>query len=182
MQKFTYSLPLRFLYRYGNIPVTAVLLFYLFGAAANLDQSLVNIIPLTIALLLIYFLNRHFLMLYKILPFNIEADVEKIKCSKFALSKKEIIIYYKDIDKLTGGIFEDKINSLMKIHDGQKSLTIGFFATIKNSKTLQTIILSKVNKDLYDQIISRLKNGKEVQVKPPENIKEKKDNESAKNK
>ena len=161
MQKFTYSLPMRFLYRYGNIPVTVVLLFYLFGAVYNLDKSLLNLIPLFITALLLYFLNKQYLMLYKTMPYSIEADPEKLVCSDFALSKKEIVIYYKDIDKLTGGIFEGRITSLMKIYESQRSLCISFFTTIKNSKNLQTIVLSKVNKNLYDEVINKLKDKKQ---------------------
>ncbi len=161
MQKYTYSFPMRFLYRYGNIPVTAVLLFYLFGAVYNLDKSLLNLIPLLLTALMIYFLNKQYLMLYKTMPYSIVADPEKLVCSDFTLSKKRIVIYYKDIDKLTGGVFEGRITSLMKIYEGQRSLCISFFTTIKNSKNLQTVVLSKVNKSLYDEVINKLKDKKE---------------------
>ncbi len=180
MQKFTYSFPMRILYRYGNIPITMILLFYLFGSAYNLDKSLISLIPLIITALLIYFLNRQYLMLYKTMPFSIQVDPEKLVCTDFTLSKKEIVIYYKDIDKLTGGIFEGKINGLMKIFEGQRSLCISFFTTIKNSKNLQTIILSKVNKSLYDEVINKLKDKKETKEHPKTIIDKVKDKKKSK--
>ena len=160
---------MRMLYRYGNIPITVVLLIYLFGAVYNLDKSLINLIPLIITALLIYFLNRQYLMLYKTMPFSIIADREKLVCTDFTLSNKELVIYYKDIDKLKGGIFEGRVNSLMRIYESQRSLFVCFFTTIKNSKNLQTIILSKVNKDLYDSVINKLKDRKE-ELKNQRNI------------
>ena len=152
---------MRILYRYGNIPITVVLLIYLFGAVYNLDKSLMNLIPLIITALLIYFLNRQYLMLYKTMPFSIEADPEKLTCTDFTFSDKKIVIFYKDIDRLKGGIFEGRVNSLMKVYEGQRDLYISFFTTIKNSKSLQTIVLSKVNKNLYDSVINKLKDRKE---------------------
>ncbi len=155
MYKFTYSFPLKFLYRYGNIPLTIVLSFFLVVAAGGLNSSLLNLIPLAITLLIIYFMNKQYLLLYKILPYKIEADNEKLICSMFAFSKKEFVIYYKDISNLKGGIFEGSINGLMKVFDDKNNICIAFFPTINNSKILQTIILKKINQPLYDKVMAK---------------------------
>ena len=155
MYIFTYSFPLRILYRYGNIPLTILLSFFLFASASSLDSSLYNLIPLVITLLIIYFLNKQYIMLYKILPYKIEADNEKLICSDFAFSSKKFTIFYSDINKLTGGIFEGSIKSLMRIYENKNNICIGFFPTISNAKTLQTIILKRINQSLYDKIMAK---------------------------
>ena len=98
--------------------------------------------------------------LFKILPNQIEADDEKITCSKFYLSKKELVIYYKDITLLSGGIFENKISGLMKVCDGKSNLCIGFYQRLNNSGKLATILLSKVNRELYDVVVEKIMSGK----------------------
>ncbi len=160
MQSFTYGFSNKFLYRYGNIPVTLLLLIYLLISVTNLSGSLIYLIPLIISALLIYFLNRHYLNLYKVLPYKIEADNEKIKCGNFLLSKKKVTIYYTDVKYLKGGIFEGKISGLMYVYDGKNNISIGFFNSIKDVKALQTIILSKVNRNVYDDVVNKVQQNK----------------------
>ncbi len=172
MHKFEYSFIYKFFYRFGNIPVTLLLAVYLILAAVNLDKSLINLFPFAISALLIFFLNRQYLKMYKILPYKIEADNYKIVCSDFLFSQKEIVIFYKDISALSGGIFDGKINGIMKIIDGKNNVSIGFYNSIKNVRDLQTIILSKVPRSVYDEVVERLKK------KRPQSLK--KNNESKK--
>ena len=164
MESFTYSFSNKLLYRFGNIPVTLLLLIYLFTSVSSLSRSLIYLIPLIISALLIYFLNRHYLNLYKLVPYKIEADNEKIKCSDFLFSKKEIIIYYADVKTLKGGIFDGKVTGLMNVYDGKNNISIGFFNSLKNAKGLQTIILSKVKRSVYDEVVNKVKQ-KKAQMK-----------------
>jgi hypothetical protein len=90
----------------------------------------------------------------------IEADDEKIVCSKFFLSKREAVIYYDDIASLSGGIFENKISGLMKVCDGKNNLCIGFYQRLNNSGKLATILLSTVNREIYDIVLEKIKSGK----------------------
>jgi hypothetical protein len=126
-----------------------------------LDEKIILAFPLLINLFLIYFLNRHYFNLYKILPYRIESDDEKIICSEFFLSKKEVVIYYDDISSLSGGIFENRISGLMKVCDGKNNVCIGFYQRLNNSGKLATIILSKVNRELYDIVLEKIKSGKQ---------------------
>jgi hypothetical protein len=105
-------------------------------------------------------LNRHYFNLYKILPYQIETDDEKIICSKFYLSQKEIAIYYNDITLLSGGIFENKISGLMNVFDGKNNVHFGFYKKLNHSGKLATIILSKVNRELYDVVLEKIMTGK----------------------
>ena len=84
------------------------------------------------------------------MPYKIEADNEKIKCSKFFFSKKEITIYYSDIASLSGGIFDGKYSGLMNVCDGKNNICIGFFHSLQNARALQKLILNKVDRKIYD--------------------------------
>ncbi len=157
MHKYEYSFIYKLFYRFGNIPVTLLLAVYLIFAAVNLNNSLINLFPFAVSAFLIFFLNRQYLKMYKIMPYKIEADNDKIVCREFLFSQKEIVIFHKDISTLSGGIFDGKLSGIMKIIDGKNNVSIGFYNSIKNVRDLQTIILSKVPRNVYDEVVERLK-------------------------
>lgn len=159
-QVFNYPFLFRIVFRYGNIIVTLLLIIYSVPLAFYLDEKKILLIPLIITVLVIYFINKHYLNLYKILPFKIVADDEKLLCTNFFLSKKEFTIYYEDIESLYGGIFENKMSGVMKVCDGKNGVCIGFYHKMNNSGKLATIILSKVKRDLYDEVLEKLTKGK----------------------
>jgi hypothetical protein len=111
---------------------------------------------------MIYLLNKHYLNLYKIIPYKIEADEEKIICTDFLFSRKEFNIFYADVESLTGGIFDGRFSGVMKVCDRKNQVCIGFFNRIRNADKLQTILLSKVPRKVYDDVVERvgLKNKK----------------------
>jgi len=164
-QTFTYPFLFRIIFRYGNIIITPLLLIYTIPFVNFLDEKIILAFPLVINLFIIYFLNRHYYNLYKILPYRIESDDEKIICSELFLSKKEVIIYYNDVESLSGGIFEDKLSGLMKVCDGKNDVCIGFYQRLNNSGKLATILLSKVNRDIYDNVLERIKSRKGKVIK-----------------
>ena len=159
-QAFTYPFLFLIIFRYGNIIITPLLVLYTIPLIHFLDEKIILAFPLLVNLSLIYFLNRHYFNLYKILPYLIEADDEKITCSKFFLSKREAVIYYNDVSSLSGGIFENKISGLMKVCDGKNNLCIGFYQKLNNSSKLATILLSKVNRNIYDTVLEKIISGK----------------------
>ncbi|RPI65517.1 MAG: hypothetical protein EHM47_18705 [Ignavibacteriales bacterium] len=156
MQTFTYPWFFRLLYRYGNIPANILLLFYLYLSAEGLDDNLLNIVSLLLIMTIIYFLNKQYFSLYKILPYRIDADNEKITGSDFLFSKKKISFLYSEISDLKGGIFEGRLSGVMRIYNGNTGSSMGFFNKIKNADKLQTLILSKVKREIYDQVIEKI--------------------------
>ena len=156
MQTFTYSLLFRMIFRYGNIVVTIFLILYGVPLMMNIDSNKILILPLALSLLLIYIINRTYLTYYITLPYKIDADDEKIICSDFLLSNKVITIFYADIETLKGGVFEKKSSGIMKVFDGKNNVTIGFSQKMKNSQKLITLILSKVKREIYDEVIEKL--------------------------
>lgn len=153
---FEYPLFFKLLFKFGNVLVTAILSAYLIVIIIRLDKEIMNIIPLLIVFALVYVINRHYLMLYHILPYKITADEEKIVCERFFLNKNKVEIFYKDIETLTGGVFGGKVRGLMKVFDGKSKVTIGFYESIRDVRTLQTILLSRVNEDIYNAVVEKL--------------------------
>lgn len=163
MQTFTYSFFWKITYRYGNLVVSLLLLLYIFPVALQLDKNLIFLLPFIISLLLLYYINKSYFTFYKLVPFVIEADEQKLECKNFLFRNKTVTIYYKDIESLTGGIFDGKYRGLLKVCDGKNKICIGFFDRMQNSSKLVTLILSKVDKNIYDDIINKLES---MKIKP----------------
>jgi hypothetical protein len=157
MKIFTYPPLLRFLYRYGNIPITVLLVLYVYPLIINIDKKLSYFIPVIIVLLLIYFLNKYYLNLYNILPGRIEADDSKLVTGDYLFSSRKVTIYYRDISELKGGVFEGTGRGVMKIIDGRNHNVAGFFQNIRNAKELETLILTNVTQDVYKQTVEKIK-------------------------
>ncbi len=156
MKVFTYPIFYKIVIRFGNIPLTLLLIIYFIPSIIYIDKHPVLLIPLIISSLLIFFLNKLYLTLYKIIPYKIVADNGKLICSEFLFSHKEVVIDFNNIDKLKGGIFEGKLHGILKVYDGKNNIYIGYFNKIKNSKILGTLLLSKVNKSVYDEVIKNI--------------------------
>jgi hypothetical protein len=136
------------------------MLIYAFSLVTLIDKNLVIIIPLLLSLFIIYYLNKSYINFYKLVPYKIEIDDEKIICSNFLFRDKTVTILIKDIESISGGIFEGKYRGLMKVCDGKNKLCIGFFDRLKNSGKLVTLILSKVDKKIYDKTIEQIQSSK----------------------
>jgi hypothetical protein len=156
MKVFTYPIFYKIVLRFGNIPLTLLLIIYLIPSVIYVDKHPVLLIPLIISSLLIFFLNKLYLTLYKIIPYKIVEDNGKLICSEFLFSNKEIVIDFDNIIKLKGGIFEGKLHGILKVYDGKNNIYIGYFNKIKNSKLLGTLLLSKVNKSVYDEVVKNI--------------------------
>ncbi len=156
MQTFTYSLIFKIIFRFGNIFITILLSIYLIPIFYFIDQSIYLFFPLILAVIILYMVNRAYFTYYKIIPYKIEADDEKIICSDFLFSNKVVTIYYKDIDMLRGGVFSGRSTGIMKLRDSKSKLQVGFSQKMNNSEKLIALVLSKVSKDLYNEVINNL--------------------------
>ncbi len=163
MQIFTYPFFWKFIYRYVNLVVTPLLIIYAISLTTLIDKSLIILIPFLLSLFIIYYLNKSYITFYKLIPYKITADDEKMVCTNFLFQNKSLMILYKDIESVSGGIFEGKYRGMMKICDGKNKMCIGFFDRLNNSNKLITLILSKVEKDIYDKVIEQIQSAK---IKP----------------
>ena len=73
---------------------------------------------------------------------------------------KEVVIFYKDISSLSGGIFENKLSGMMRVQDSKNNVLIGFYHRLDGVSKLATILLSKVNREIYDGVLERIISGK----------------------
>ena len=163
MQTFTYSFFWRFIYRYGNLFITPLLLLYSLSLVNLFDKNLIVLIPFLLSLFILYYLNKSYINFYKLVPYKIEVNDEKIICTDFLFRNKTITISLKEIESISGGIFDGRYRGLMKVCDGKNKLCIGFFDRLKNSGKLVTLILSKVDKKIYDKAIENIQSTK---IKP----------------
>lgn len=156
METFSYPFSVRTLYRFGNIFISVLMILNLIPLIISVDSNKIFIIPIIISLLIIYFTNKFYFLLYKTFPFRISADDEKLICTDFMFRKKEIIIYYKNIKSIEGGIFEGRLSGMMKVCDSETGICITFSHRIKNSTKLIALILSRIDKKLYDEKIKAI--------------------------
>jgi len=163
MQTFTYPIFWKFIYRYSNLVITPLLITYALSLIIIIQNNLIILIPFLLSLFLLYYLNKSYLTFYKLVPYKIEIDDEKIICTDFLFSNKSITIFIKDIESLSGGIFDGRYRGLMKVCDGKNKIIIGFFDRIINSNKLVTLILSKVDKKIYDKVIEQIQS---IKIKP----------------
>jgi hypothetical protein len=163
MQTFTYPIFWKFIYRYSNLVITPLLITYALSLIIIIQNNLIILIPFLLSLFLLYYLNKSYLTFYKLVPYKIELDNEKIICTDFLFSNKSITIFIKDIESLSGGIFDGSYRGLMKVCDGKNKIIIGFFDRIINSNKLVTLILSKVDKKIYDKVIEQIQS---IKIKP----------------
>ena len=160
MQTFTYPIFWKFIYRFGNILLTPLLLFYALSLVTLIDKNLVILIPFLLSLFILYFLNKSYINFYKLVPNKIEIDGENLICSEFLFRNKKIIIEIKNIESISGGIFDGRYRGLMKVCDGKNKICIGFFDRLTNSSKLVTFILSKVDRKIYDKVIEQIQSSK----------------------
>lgn len=163
MQTFTYPVIWKFIYRYGNLVITPLLLLYALSLVTLIDKNLIILIPFLLSLFILYFLNKSYINFYKLVPYKIEVDTEKIFCSEFLFRAKTVTIFIKDIESISGGIFDGRYRGLMKVCDGKNKLCIGFFDRLNNSSKLVTLILSKVDKKIYDKVIEQIQS---IKIRP----------------
>lgn len=147
----------KFLYRYGNIPLTLLLLIYLGASIIGLLTQWYFIFFVLINLVIIIWLNRYYIKTYKSFPFVISADNEKIICSNFFLSNKVVEIRLCDIDKISGGIFSGYPTRPTYVYDVRQNITIGFYSTSGKFNELLMTIIKNVDETLYQSLIDKIK-------------------------
>lgn len=90
-------------------------------------------------------------------------------CSDYFKKSKRIEIKLSDIDEIEGGVLSGTPAKSIYIHDGKNDILVGISPNLRNSSKLITIILSNVNKSLYDYILLQMK-----ELNQPSLIKDKK--------
>jgi Ca2+/Na+ antiporter len=154
--KFSYSLAFRMFYKYGNVPFTLLLLFYIIQVLLSRQSDAMHIVFVILAVSIIYLLNRKYYQSYKYLPGKVRIENDKIIAENFFLSKKNVEISFNEITQLKGGIFDGKLRGMIVIIDEKNDKQFAVSDRIRNFNTLAAIILSKISKLLYDEVITKI--------------------------
>lgn len=153
MVTFKYSLLSKLVYRYANIPLTLFLLLYMISSFSFMLQKWYYIFPFLLNLIIIIALNIYYIRTYKLFPFKIDTDNQKMICSDYFNKSKYVEINLCDIDEIEGGVISGTPAKPTYIHDGKNEVVVGISPHLKDSNKLITIILSNVKQDLYDQVL-----------------------------
>lgn len=160
MKTYRYSFLSKLLYRYGNIPLTFLLLIYLATSAIGFFSHWYFIFFFFVNLTIIVWLNKYYIKTYQHFPFTISADNEKMICSSFFFSKRSVEIKFSDIDEIRGGIFSGFQTRPIYIHDSRQNITVGFYSQVGDFKQLLTTILKNIPQELYDKLLQEMKGEK----------------------
>jgi hypothetical protein len=125
-------------------------------------QKWYYVFPFLLNLFIIIAMNRYYLKSYKLFPFKIEINNEKMICSDYFNKSKVHEIRIADIDLIEGGILSGNQSKPIMIHDSVNDVMVGISVHIKNYNKLVTIILSNVKKDVYDNVLSKAKEVNEL--------------------
>lgn len=157
MSTHKYSLFARFIYRWANIPLSLILGFYLIVYILAAFYQWYYVFAVLFEGAILFFLNRYYIRGYKLFPYKISIDNEKMICEDFLFSNKKITIYLKDITEIKGSIFSGNKARPLYIYDVNNNQTIAIRIHLKGYNQVVTKILSNVSKDLYDSLLDRMK-------------------------
>jgi len=155
MKTFKYNFFSKILYRYANIPANLILVFYFLASVFGITQDWKFIFPLLINIILLYVLNKFYFRMYKTFPFHIQTDNEKMICTDFVINNRKLEIKHLDIIEIKGGIFSGR--AYMPLYLITKDVKIGISPHLKDYNKLLTIILTNINKDLYESLLESIK-------------------------
>ena len=156
MKTFKYGIIMEFFYKFGNIPVSLLLIIHFFYILLGFTQNTYMIFPIIIYLIILYLINRQYFKVYKVFPFRIEINNEKMICKDFLIGKDKEIVLGK-ISKIEGSIFGGNAVKPLYIFDESGENKIGIYLSMKEFDKLLTIILSNVKKDLYEDLVQKVK-------------------------
>ncbi|MBU2492327.1 MAG: hypothetical protein KJ571_06840 [Bacteroidetes bacterium] len=157
MKEYGYPFLARLIYRYANIPVSFLLIIYVFISIVGIREDWLYVISLIINLVLLYVLNRYYFKMYKMFPYKIQIDNEKIICSDFMNKSKRVEVKLIDISRITGGIFSGSPIRPIYISDEKNNITIGFNQHLKDYNKFLTIVLSNIPQELYNDLLEKIK-------------------------
>lgn len=155
MVTFKYSLISKIIYRYANIPATLFLSLYLISSFAYIFQEWYYVFPFILNLMIIIILNRYYFRSYKLIPYKIEINNEKMICSDYFNKSTLHEISLNDIDVIEGGSLSGTPAKPIIIHTEKNDLLIGISPHMKDHNKLVTIILSNVKQEVYNDVLAQ---------------------------
>lgn len=157
MVTFKYSLLSKIIYRYANIPATLFLSLYLISSFAYIFKEWYYVFPFLLNLIIIIVLNRYYFRSYKLIPYKIEINNDKMICSDYFKKSTVHEIYLNDIDLIEGGSLSGTPAKPIMIHSEKDDLLIGISPHMKDHNKLVTIILSNIKQKVYNAVLAQAK-------------------------
>lgn len=157
MMIFKYPLLAKIIYRYANFPVTIVMLIFALTSLTALDQSWMFGVSFFVHLLIISVMNRYYFRAYKIFPYKIEINNERMKCSNFLFNERTVEFRLDEIEEITGSIFSGTPARPLYLKIPSRDITIGINQHLTNYNKLLTIILSNVKQEIYNGLLEKMK-------------------------
>jgi hypothetical protein len=157
MITFKYSLFSKLIFRYANIPATLFLLLYLVSSFLYAFKEWFYVLPFLLNLIIIIMMNRYYFRSYKLFPYKIEINNEKMICSDYFYKSRIHEINLSDIDLIEGGSLSGTPAKPIYIHTESNDLLVGISPHMKDHNKLVTIILSNVRKEVYDNVLDLAK-------------------------
>ncbi len=162
MMKFYYSKIAKLIYRYSYFVIVPILLLYAMISLGGIFKDSKFIVPFIINLLLLIGVIKIFIKVYKYFPFEILANNEKIECLNFMKPSKSVTIRMDEITSIQGGIFSGNAAKPIIIEGKTPEEKIYFNVHLKGYSKLLTLVLSNVNKELYESLLTNLKNNNKL--------------------
>ena len=154
MVTFKYSVTSKIIYRYANIPATIFLSLNLISSLLYISKEWYYVFPFLLNLIIIIVMNRYYIRSYKLFPYKIEINRERMICSDFFNGKRIIEIELHDIDFIEGGSLSGTPAKPILLHDAMQDVVIGISPHMKNHNKLITIILSNVKQEVYNDVLA----------------------------
>ncbi len=155
MITYNYPLTAKIFYRFINVLLSLLLLFYSIFSLIISFEKWYFIFLFLFNLLILLILNSFFIKSYKLFPFTVQIDNEKMICSNFFLSKRKLVINHKDIVKVYGGIISGWPTRPIYIEDSNNQKVGIFTNSGKNNLLIQTV-LKNIPEELYKEIILKM--------------------------
>jgi energy-coupling factor transporter transmembrane protein EcfT len=154
MTTFEYPLLAKLIYRYGNIPISLILIFYLVIGLTSISTSWVSMLMVFLYSVLLVVVNKFYFRAYKTFPYKIDIDNEKMICSNYFFSDKILEVKLADIESITGGVFSNSMTKPLYLKTSDD--VVGFHYHLKNYNKLVTIILSNIKQELYNRLLQKI--------------------------
>lgn len=156
MNTFNYSAFANFVYWHANFPLSVITLLHAVVSAMVIPEKPIYILWLIIDLTIVVILNWFYFRNYKIFPRKIDLNEKGIICYDYIFSKKKIILNFEDINDMRGGPLAGMQHKPIYIYSDKNNAVVGIKPHLKNYNQFLTLVLSKVKKELYEEILNRV--------------------------
>ncbi len=153
---YTYPFFYALVYKYGIVIADVLMLsFYLPNLLVIFDKHIYPQLLFVFILVVLGVFNKFVYNVLKKLPFRIVATEEGLELSKYFLSKRVVTVRYDEITALEGGYFNRDKFSLSRVYSENSKNDFYYFPKLRDAKQFTALLLSRVNKELYNDIISK---------------------------